>query len=35
MAPDKKAELVIAVYDLFGESSVSKERVLKLVKLAA
>lgn len=35
MAPTKKAELVLAVYDLLQEPSVTKERVLKLVKLAA
>jgi hypothetical protein len=35
MSPDKKAELVVAVYDLLEEPSASKERVLKLVKLAA
>ena len=35
MAPDRKAELVLAVYDLLQEPSVTKERVLKLVKLAA
>ncbi len=35
MATDKKAELVLAVYDLLEEPSVTKERVLKLVKLAA
>lgn len=35
MAPDRKAELVLAVYDLLREPSVTKERVLKLVKLAA
>lgn len=33
MATDKKAELVLAVYDLLEEPSVTKERVLKLVKL--
>lgn len=35
MPPDKKAELVLAVYDLLEEPGVNKERVLKLVKLAA
>lgn len=35
MAPAKKAELVLAVYDLLQEPSVTTERVLKLVKLAA
>jgi hypothetical protein len=35
MAPDRKAELVIAIYDLCEEASLSKEKVLKLVKLAA
>lgn len=35
MAAAKKAELVLAVYDLLQEPSVTKERVLKLVKLAA
>lgn len=35
MAPDKKAELVLAVYDLFQEPAVTRERVLKLVKSAA
>jgi transcriptional regulator with XRE-family HTH domain len=35
MAPDKKAELVVAIYDLCEEASLSKEKVLKLVKLAA
>ena len=33
--PDRKAELVVAVYDLFQEPTTSRERVLKLVKLAA
>lgn len=33
--PLKKAELILAVYDLFQEPSVSKENVLKLVRLAA
>lgn len=33
--PAKKAELILAVYDLFQEPSVSKENVLKLVRLAA
>lgn len=35
MEPDKKAELVLAVYDLYQEPAVSHERVLKLVKSAA
>lgn len=35
MAADKKAELVLAVYDLLEEPGVKKERILKLVKLAA
>lgn len=35
MVPAKKAELVFAVYDLLQEPSITKERVLKLVKLAA
>lgn len=35
MAPDKKAELVLAVYDLLEEPANTKERILKLVKLAA
>jgi hypothetical protein len=35
MAPDKKAELVLAIYDMFDEPAVTKERVLKLIKLAA
>lgn len=35
MAPAKKADLVLAVYELFEESGVNKERVLKLVKFAA
>jgi transcriptional regulator with XRE-family HTH domain len=35
MASDQKAELVMAVYDLLEEPGVNKERVLKLVKLAA
>lgn len=33
--PDRKAELVVAVYDLYQEPTTSRERVLKLVKLAA
>lgn len=33
--PDRKAELIAAVYDLYQEPSTSRERVLKLVKLAA
>lgn len=35
MTPDKKAELIMAVYDLLEEPGVKKERVLRLVKLAA
>jgi len=35
MASEKKAELIAAVYELLEEPSVAKERVLKLVKLAA
>lgn len=35
MRPEKKAELVLAIYDLLQEPAVTKERVLKLVKLAA
>lgn len=35
MAAAKKAELVLAVYELLEEPGVSKERVLKLVKFAA
>lgn len=35
MAPDKKSELVLAVYELFAEPANTKERILKLVKLAA
>lgn len=35
MEPGKKAELVLAVYDLLDEAGANKERVLKLVKLAA
>lgn len=35
MKPVKKAELFLAVYDMMGEPSVTKARVLKLVKLAA
>lgn len=36
MTPSKKAELVLAVYDLLDDtSSATRERVLKLVKLAA
>lgn len=35
MAPAKKTDLVLAVYDLLEEPGVNKERVLKLVKLAA
>lgn len=35
MAPDKKAELVLAVYDLYQEPSITRDRVLKLVKSAA
>lgn len=35
MGPDKKAELVLAIYDLFEEPAITKERVLKLVKFAA
>lgn len=35
MKPKKKAELILAVYELLEEPSISKERVLKLVKLAA
>lgn len=35
MAPDKKAELILAIYDLLEEPANTKERILKLVKLAA
>lgn len=35
MAPDKKADLILAIYDLFGEPANTKARVLTLVKLAA
>lgn len=35
MDSDKKAELVLAVYELLEESGVNKERVLKLIKLVA
>ncbi|MDP3333971.1 MAG: helix-turn-helix transcriptional regulator [Methylotenera sp.] len=35
MEPAKKAELVLAVYDLLEESGVNKAQVLALVKLAA
>lgn len=35
MAPSKKAAVVLAVYDLMQEPSVTSERVLKLIKLAA
>ena len=37
MAPGKKAELILAVYDLYadGVSAQVKERVLRLVKSAA
>lgn len=35
MTPAKKAELFLAVYDMMEEPTITKERVLKLVKLAA
>lgn len=37
MAPEKKAELVLAVYDLYadGVAAQAKERILRLVKSAA
>ena len=35
MAPAKKAELFLAVYDLLEEPSITKVRILKLVKSAA
>ncbi|MDD3326491.1 MAG: hypothetical protein PHW25_05325 [Zoogloea sp.] len=35
MAPEKKAELVLAVYDLYQEPANTRDRVLKLVKSAA
>jgi len=35
MLPDKKAELFLAVYDMMEEPTITKDRVLKLVKLAA
>lgn len=35
MAPEKKAQLVLAVYDLYQEPANTRERVLKLVKSAA
>lgn len=34
MSPGKKAELVLAVYDLLEEPAIARERVLKLVKSA-
>lgn len=35
MLPDKKAELFLAVYDMMEEPTITKDRVLRLVKLAA
>ena len=35
MAPEKKAQLVLAVYDLYQEPANTRDRVLKLVKSAA
>lgn len=35
MTPDKKAELVLAVYDLYEVPANTRDRVLKLVKSAA
>ncbi len=35
METGKKADLVLAVYDLMDDAGANKERVLKLVKLAA
>ncbi len=35
MAPAKKAQLLLAVYDLMEEPSVTKAKVLQLVKFAA
>lgn len=35
MAPAKKAELFLAVYEMMEEPTVTKARVLQLVKLAA
>lgn len=34
MPPDKKAEAVLAAYDLLEVEGVTKERVLKLVRVA-
>ncbi len=35
MAPAAKAEFLLAVYDLLEDSSVTEEKVMNLVKLAA
>lgn len=35
MAPAAKAELLLAVYDLLEDSSVTEEKVMNIVKLAA
>lgn len=35
VTPSKKADLVLAVYEFFSEPANTKERILKLVKLAA
>lgn len=35
LPPDKKAELVLAAYDLISESENSHEKVVKLIKLSA
>lgn len=35
MTPDRKAELVLAVYDLYEVPANTRDRVLKLVKSAA
>jgi transcriptional regulator with XRE-family HTH domain len=35
MAPPKKAELLLAAYDLLETDGVTKEKVMKIVKLAA
>ncbi len=35
LSPDKKANLILAVYELLDESEASKERILNLVRFAA
>lgn len=35
MPPDRKADLVLAIYDLLDDKTITRDRVLKLIKFAA